>query len=69
MVIAHIETLQNSSYNHNLNWQYLIVTEWRVAGCGLHGAAGGGGVAEAGADQGGETRAQLHDGHSAYQEG
>ena len=38
-------------------------------GCRLYGSAGGGGEQEIGADQGGETCPQLHDGHSAYQEG
>ena len=35
----------------------------------LHGTRGGRGGPEAGADQGRETRAQLHDGHSAHQAG
>ena len=35
----------------------------------MHGAAGGGGVPEAGADQSRETCSQLHDGHPAHQEG
>ena len=35
----------------------------------MHGAAGGGGVEEAGADQGGEACSQLHDGHAAHQAG
>lgn len=40
-----------------------------VAGGGLHRAGGGGGGQEAGADQGGEARSQLHDGLAHLQEG
>ena len=39
------------------------------AGGWLHGARGGRGGPEAGAHQGRETRAQLHDGHSTHQAG
>lgn len=39
------------------------------SGRGLHGAAGGGGLEEAGADPGGEACSQLHDGHTAYKAG
>ena len=45
------------------SWLYLIL------GCWVHGPAGGGGLAEAGADQGGEACTQLHDGHTAHQTG
>ena len=73
MAIGNIETLQNisSSMRRTQPQPSLTILDsyLRVAGCGLHGAAGGGGVAEAGADQGGETRAQLHDGHTAHQAG
>ena len=47
----------------------LFYFDFCVAGRGLHGAAGGRGQQEAGADQGGEARPQLHDGHAADQEG
>lgn len=39
------------------------------AGGGLYGAGGGGGRQEAGADEGGETCSQLHDGLPHLQEG
>lgn len=40
-----------------------------LSGCRLHGSGGCRGSQEAGADQGRETRTQLHDGHAAHQEG
>ena len=71
MAIALIEKLQSSYIRRTQPKPWLTIrnSSWRVAGCGLHGAAGGGGVAEAGADPGGEACPQLHDGHAAHQAG
>lgn len=40
-----------------------------LSGCRLHSSGGCRGSQEAGADQGRETRTQLHDGHATHQEG
>ena len=42
---------------------------WGVTGRGLYCDGGGGTRPKTGADQGGETRAQLHDGQSAVKKG
>ena len=46
-----------------------FLNTFSISGRGLHGAAGGCGLQEAGADPGREACAQLHDGHAAHQAG